>query len=692
MNFQGLNEIEGLQFIPVNEAKRPIVKEWQQTIKKYDLGLGVNVGLVCGSPSGGVEALDFDLKYDLTGNLMDRYKKLVHSFNDKLLNKLVVQKTKNGGFHFIYRCSVLNGNTKLANRKTTEEEKKESYEIGYKNELAKEGSDEAKAKKAAEAAYNNDKIRTLIETRGIGGQIVCSPSKGYDFVFGDLLSISEITPEDREILFNSARQFNEVQEEYSAPKSKSFSKTKGISSFDDYNNRGDVIALLEEHGWRTVPRASRGTKTMFVRPGQTTAVTSGNYDSANNWFSVFTTSSEFEPEKAYLPYAVFAVLECNKNFSEASKKLYEMGYGDRDEVKKEPTSTRVIGSRVSVEDNDLSFLATPQDYDSYLKSVIDGTLVQGLSTGIPSLDKHFLFKEGNLVMTNGHDNAGKSVVVWYLALLSAMYHGWNWIIFSSENSLGTFMRKMIQFYWGKPLRGRYPMTTQEYDIAKKFIESHFSLIKAEEEMYNYKDIINMIKKAMKVKKYHCGMIDPYNSLKIDLSGFSKLSTHEFHYEALSDLKFFGKTHNIGLYVNHHAVTAALRAKDGEKKYPVAPQKADTEGGGKVSNKADDFLTVHRIAQHPTEYMVSEIHVRKIKDTETGGRVTPFEEPVKLEMYKYDCAFIEKLETGGDRIDPVMQWHIQNGTMEGELKMVPQMINFNSGYRPIDVDFTGDQPF
>jgi hypothetical protein len=406
-----------------------------------------------------------------------------------------------------------------------------------------------------------------------------------------------------------------------------------------------------------------------LRPGQTSSQTSGNFDSDRNWFSVFTTSTEFEPEKAYLPYSVFAVLECNKNFSEAAKKLLDMGYGERNEVKKEPESTRVIKSRISADDEDLSFLAKPEDYDEYLQSVINGTLVHGMSTGIPSLDEYFLFKEGNLVMVNGHDNSGKSVVVWYLALLSAIFHGWNWIIFSSENTLGSFMRKMIQFYWGKTLSGNWAMSNEEYLEAKTFIEDHFSLIKSEEDMFNYKDIINMTKKANKKKKYHAGMIDPYNSLKIDLSGFSKLSTHEYHYEALSDLKFFGKKTGIGLFINHHAVTAALRAKDGEKKYPVAPQKADTEGGGKVSNKADDFLTVHRVTQHPTEWMITEIHVRKVKDTDTGGRVTPIDSPVKLEMYKNGCAFVERLEGGGRGVDPIAVWHEKRGSAQPSTPVV-----------------------
>jgi hypothetical protein len=657
MNCQGLNDIEGLQFIPTNAMKQPVVKNWQNSTEKYDLTNVAAVGLVCGSPSGNVECIDIDLKYSLDKKLFDKYKKLVHSIDEHLLNKLVVQKTRSGGYHLIYRCTTISGNIKLANRRTTDEEKAETFKKTYDAEILR-STDDAKAKTIAEKAALADKVRVLFETRGAGGQFIVHPSPGYEFVFGDLCSISEISPEEREILHGVARQFNEVIEEYTAPKHK-VERTKGLSSFDDYNRRGDVVALLESHGWKIV--GQKGPKTIFLRPGQTTSQSSGNFDSDKNWFSVFTTSSEFEPEKAYLPYAVFAVLECNKNFSEASKKLFELGYGEREE-KKVTESTRVIKSRVNSEDNDFSFLATPADYDPYLQSVIDGTLVQGLTTGSSKIDEYFLFKEGNLVMVNGHDNAGKSVVIWWLALISAMLHGWNWIIFSSENTLGSFMRKMIQFYWGKTLNGIHAMSQEEYKIAKDFIESHFSLIKSEEEMFNYKDIINMVKKASKRKKYNCGLIDPYNSLKIDLSGFSKLSTHEYHYEALSDLKLFGKKSGIGLYINHHAVTAALRAKDGEKKYPIAPQKADTEGGGKVANKADEFLTVHRLTQHPTEWMVTELHVRKVKDTDTGGRVSPFDEPIKLEMYKNGCAFVEWLGENARGIDPIAEWHRKNGVI------------------------------
>lgn len=675
MKYQPLNDIEGLQFVPVGEGKRPLVKKWQTSTDKHDLDMPNRwgVGLVCGTPSGNVECIDIDLKYDLTGKLFDKYKRLVHGVDEKILPKLVVQKTISGGYHFVYRCQTIAGNTKLANRPTIPEEREHTYKTTLKHEIEVEGKDEVAAKKVAEKARDNDKVRVLIETRGVGGQFVCNPTPGYEFIFGDLCSISEISSEERDVLFGIAMQFNQVLEEIVIPKSR-VEKTKGLSCFEDYNQRGDIIGLLQGHGWKVV--GQKGKKTIFLRPGQTTSQSSGNFDHDKNWFSVFTTSTEFEPMTAYLPYAVFSILECNKDFSEASKKLFELGYGERNDPKEKQASTRVIPSRVNPEDDNYSFLATSGDYSPYLDKVRAGTLEMGKTTGFPTLDEHFLHKEGNLVMTNGIDNTGKSVFTWYLYLLAAMYHNWHGIIFSSENTIGAFMRKQIQFYWGKPLYGDFKMNDKEYEIAKAFIEQHFKIIKSEENLYNYKDIINMVKKArIKHPELNYGMIDPYNSLKIDLSGFSKLSTHEYHYEALSELKAYGQTNSFGWIINNHAVTSALRAKDNDRKYPVAPRKEDTEGGGKFANKADDFITIHRVTGHPTDWMVTEVHVRKIKDTETGGRSTPYDNPVKFEMYKGQCAFAERLEGGGRGIDPVQEWHyLKTGARQTKLEL-PKMSNW-----------------
>lgn len=681
MSFQELNELPNLQFIPINEKKIPIVKGWQTSRNKHDLTKCYGVGLVCGKSSefegAMMEVIDIDLKYDISGTLFTRFKNLIHEMDSELLKKIVVQKTRSGGYHFIYRCNKIEGNLKLANRPTTEQERQETYKETYEKESLAGKTDED-AKKVAEKSSANDKVRVLLETRGLGGYIAIAPTQGYEFVYGDIYSITTITESDRDTLITIARQFNQVLEETNyVPQNRDFKKEYGLSPFDDYNKRGDVVGLLQRYGWTIV--GNKAQKTIFKRPGQTSALSSGNFDHQRNWFSVFTTSTEFQPNKAYLPCYVYAKLVCNDDYVAAAKKLAEEGYGERIEKKstekKEYQSTRKIQSRINEDEDDLSFLASPDDYKDYLQQVMDGTLPMGLTTGSPALDEHFMFKLYSFVNINGIDNVGKSVFFWWLLMIAAMYHGWCGIIFSSENTVGNFMRKMIQFYWGKPLTGRFKMSDSEFQIAKTFVEEHFIIIKAQEDLYNYKDIINMVKKARKkYPKINYGLIDPYNSLKIDLSGFSKLSTHEYHYEALSELKAYGQQSKFGWFINHHAITGAARTKDAEKKYVIAPEKQDTEGGGKVSNKSDDFLTIHRVTNHPTDWMVTEVHVRKIKDTETGGKVTYRDSPVKFEMYNGGCGFIERLETGGIPQDPIHNWHQMTKSIQSELKLDIQKPN------------------
>jgi len=604
-----------MQLIPINEKKIPLVKEWQTSTVKHELN-GYGVGLVCGHDN--IEAIDIDLKYDLTGTLFERYKRAINDLDNTLLNKLVVQKTVSNGYHFVYKCVTIEGNKKLANRPANDQEK-----------------------------LTGEKVKVLIETRGIGGYIAIVPTPKYQLIHGSFESINEITENQRDILFSCAREFNEVFTEVTPVKYKNepAGQKTGLTPFEDYNDRGNVIGLLERHGWKIV--GQKDNKVLFKRPGQTSASHSGNFDCNKNWFSVFTTSSEFEPEKAYLPYAVFAKLECKDDFTEASKQLYKLGYGDRYEPAGQKTS--MVNNKINQEDDNYNFLATENDYNQYIDQWRKGTFKKGLSTGIPDLDKHFLFKEGNLVIVNGIDNVGKSTVIWYLSILSAMLHGWKWIVFSSENSIGSFMRKMIEFYWSEPID---KITEVKYQKAVKFINDHYKIIKSDDELYTYKDVLNMTKKTLKLGKYHGLLIDPYNSLAEDLN----VNGHAYHYKAISEIKLFTKQNSICVYINCHVVTVSTRTVAGEK-HIKAPKKGDTEGGGKFANKADDFLTIHREVANPDRWMLTEIHVRKIKETETGGKVTGIDNPVIIQATDGLVGYIDELGI----YNPVKRFHDQAGS-------------------------------
>ena len=108
--------------------------------------------------------------------------------------------------------------------------------------------------------------------------------------------------------------------------------------------------------------------------------------------------------------------------------------------------------------------------------------------------------------------------------------------------------------------------------------------------------------------------------------------HDYHYEAASQFLTFSKAHDVAVWLNAHAVTSAQRMK-GADGLPIAPFAEDTEGGGKFVNRADCFLTVHRKVQSPDHSIrrMSEIHVRKVRETETGGEPTALDSPYLISM-------------------------------------------------------------
>lgn len=686
-----------LRLIPVNQNKAPIVLNWQEDVTTvYDFSTAYGVGLVCGKLSGNIEVLDFDLKHDVSGTIFNEYQKAVADLDPNLLSKMVVQTTMNGGFHFIYRCDDVGPSMKLANRLATEDEKRLTYEKSFQAILEKETAENAAKgiiisqedlyrkvyEKAIRVAAQNP---VVIETRGERGQVVVAPTPGYQFVYGDLSKIQKISTMERSILMDVARTFNEVIDPVEKHTRNSYvprKKTKGLTPWEDYNSRGDVVQLLLDHGWSYV--YTRGSKVMLKRPGDTKAKSSGNYDESNNWFSVFSSSTEFIPNKAYKPSEVFAVLECGNDWSVVAKRLSEMGFGDKDEDSTPPRLE--VKSIIDTADDDLSFLSTKDEEKKYLDSWINGTFQMGLSTGMPTLDRHFLFKRGNLVITNGVDNVGKSSVVWFMALLSARLHGWRWIIFSAENNPASVRKRLMEFYWDKKLD---KMSPDEFKEAEEFVYSHFDIIKNADNMYNYVDILNMADKLIPRKKYSGLMIDPYNSLKVDApKGGNK--NYDYHYEAASILKLWGMNNDISVYLNVHVGTAGARNvdKNGNVK---APQKADTEMGVMFANKADEFLTIHRNVQHDTEYVFTELHVRKVKETETGGGTTSMYSPVILRptpggVTGFVCMTSKSLSDPGE--NPIRDYLRQNKTVQLDI-FAPKNVDFSS-VKPTDDD--DDAPF
>jgi len=277
-------------------------------------------------------------------------------------------------------------------------------------------------------------------------------------------------------------------------------------------------------------------------------------------------------------------------------------------------------------DGDMSFISSDDEDFRWIDDYAQGLIELGLDTGDELLDQHFRYKK-EFVIINGHSNVGKTTTALYLMVNASIRHGWKWIVYSSENRTASIKMSLMQFACNKKAGN---MTYAERKQAYKWVQKHFTVI-SNKQVYSYADIILFMEKVMRQQDVDAIFVDPYNSLKLDMRN-SSIGVHDYHYEAASEFLTFSTSHNVAVWLNMHAVTEAQRRKDAEG-MPIAPYAEDTEGGGKFVNRADCFLTIHRKVQHPDPAVrcMSELHVRKVRNTETGGEPTGLEDPFRFIM-------------------------------------------------------------
>ncbi|MCB1711945.1 MAG: bifunctional DNA primase/polymerase [Candidatus Riesia sp.] len=315
----------GFSVIPVNSTKNPAIAKWglfqvrpmnSSEIEKYFKDC-YGIALLCGG-KWRVVGLDFDLKYDLSGDLWDRFKAELPVAIGK---KMRAQTTKNGGYHLIFKApsTRMFGNEKLAARPTTPYERHQTYMAAF--------NDPETIDKATTIAHG-DKSRILIETRSgtedcAGGYVLIAPTEGYETLGG---KIKELTEDEYDVVMELARSFNLVKGLEDKGKGHYFNEDWELHPYDHYNQEGDVLQLLYDNGWSSVGSDS-GRNVRLRRPGQTHSKSSALFDKETRIFNCFSTSTEFDVTKGYNPVGVFSLLECDGDMGETYRELINLEYG-----------------------------------------------------------------------------------------------------------------------------------------------------------------------------------------------------------------------------------------------------------------------------------------------------------------------------------------------------------------------------
>lgn len=249
----------------------------------HEMEATAGVGMVTGY--NGLEVIDVDLKVFSSLPEQQAFWDELHSFLKDNIDdfdlKFVIYKTKNQGYHILYRCATVQGNTKLAKL---------------------QGHREA-----------------VIETRGIGGYVFIYDNK-INLSYNEIQTISE---NDREILWKICRTFNHVEEE-PTPTQKEYTES-AVTPWDDYNAKVSIFDVISDD-FKIVRKTSE--RIIIKRHGGDSAH-SGYVFTGSGCMYLFSTATQYPHEKLLSPYAAYTWKHHGGNFKNSAKQLYADGYGTR---------------------------------------------------------------------------------------------------------------------------------------------------------------------------------------------------------------------------------------------------------------------------------------------------------------------------------------------------------------------------
>lgn len=252
-------EALGFRALPASREKKSPLGAWgkyrNQTPTLAELAaLASGADAVCILTGGRVEVLDFDDEATFL-----RWKRLVPG---ELFGRLLIERTKNGGFHVVYFCDRIEGNQKLAKAQIVVSGPGE-WPTGY-------GTKKLKARAVGEQWVIEP---VLAETRGEGGLIICAPTEGYRWLSSmDLMDCPTLYVSEREMLLGAARGLSSVPVT-EKPRSELSGKAPDLSGSpypqDQYSwnvELEEIVEMLEEAGWTRVGEDDKRIR--FARPGK----------------------------------------------------------------------------------------------------------------------------------------------------------------------------------------------------------------------------------------------------------------------------------------------------------------------------------------------------------------------------------------------------------------------------------------
>lgn len=218
-------------------------------------------------------------------------------------------------------------------------------------------------KRPEEMRHKKDRTKALIEMPAFS---IMAPSNGrvhpthkaYTRRSGGFPTIASYTMEEREALIELARSFDQMDREPAEPKprkARTGNQPTGARPGDEYAADVDWPDVLID--WKKA--YTRAGVSYWVRPGKKYGISATTNYGGCDLFYPFTSSTEFDPAKAYSKFAAYAVINHGGDFGQAAKALREKGYGKKPVFT--PRGTKVIDP-ADIGTDDAGGTASTQDH------------------------------------------------------------------------------------------------------------------------------------------------------------------------------------------------------------------------------------------------------------------------------------------------------------------------------------------
>lgn len=306
---------DGVNLIPLDGHYMPLGKWKEFQTKKItqdqlfyelnkDSSASGNTAMVMGPVSDNLFCIDIDTKYNVGFDAI--FFKDIQNLFPEMWNRLRIHKTKSNGYHFIYRLTdTPPPSRKLASRPTTEQEQND-YRAKNPNSKTK---------------YD---FVCFLESRGTGSTAAAHSNVGYS-IHKDA-PIPVLTDNEHASLLRLAESYNE-QIKIEKP----FTPARNASDYYDedpwthFNASPEAERVLENNGWVLFKQSQKFT--WYTRPGAKEKQVHAAFNRERRVYFIFTTSTNFESEKGYLPATALAMLQFNNDKKATYAHLIDSGFG-----------------------------------------------------------------------------------------------------------------------------------------------------------------------------------------------------------------------------------------------------------------------------------------------------------------------------------------------------------------------------